>query len=231
MEKAINVFLPPKCISCNKIGKSICYACLMSCDTHQQSICVVCQKPSIKGKTHKLCENKYLPQQFCSIFLYKDVVRKCIRNAKYSSKAFYPLKKLTDEALRIFSQRGYTLNNYVVVPVPLNKKREKSRGFNQAEIISKNISSKLKLPLETKVLKRKKATESQYLMSKAGRKENMKNAFLAKNCVNKKILLVDDICTTGSTLINCSKALLKSGAEQVFCFTLAIKLLDENTCT
>lgn len=120
----------------------------------------------------------------------------------------------------------------IIIPVPLHPRRLRWRGFNQAEILarhlSENIAPGLALPFETDLLERKKYTDPQMKIKNSGeRKRNIKNAFALTNSFdpqiikNKRVLLVDDIATTGATLFECSKVLKNAGAKEVFGIVIA----------
>jgi len=112
-----------------------------------------------------------------------------------------------------------------IVPVPLHFVRKNERGFNQAERLSERLSDALKIPVNTRILKRVKYTETQTALERHKRSENVKNAFaLRDNKLNIKglrIILIDDVMTTGATVNECAKTLRKGGASSIFVLTLA----------
>lgn len=112
----------------------------------------------------------------------------------------------------------------LILPVPLYGDKEKERGFNQATILSKYISKKSKIPFNIDVLTRTRNTKVMHNLTKRERQENVTDAFKVLNngvIINKNILLVDDILTTGSTVNECSKILLNFGAKTVTVLTFA----------
>lgn len=107
--------------------------------------------------------------------------------------------------------------NYIV-PVPLHKKRLHWRGFNQSELLAKQINKNKTKNILVKI----KNTKPQAELSGEQREQNIQNSFVCiKNLNNKKILLIDDVKTTGSTLRECKQALIKAGAKKVYYLTLA----------
>jgi ComF family protein len=115
----------------------------------------------------------------------------------------------------------------VIVPVPLHPRRERARGYNQAELIARELARWLGKPVKTDWLARVKDTPSQTGLTPAQRIENVQGAFSARDKVDKaRILLVDDVCTTGATLNACARALKRAGAESVQAVTVA-RVLQE----
>jgi ComF family protein len=124
----------------------------------------------------------------------------------------------------------HTLNIRVdmVVPVPLGRIRQKERGFNQVSMFTRPLALSFSIQHSPRVLKRVRETASQVGLSSEERKKNVKGAFdaVGKSVRGKKILIVDDVITTGATLDACAHALKLAGAEKVFGFSLARTILD-----
>jgi ComF family protein len=110
-----------------------------------------------------------------------------------------------------------------IVPVPLGSKRLQERGYNQVMLLARPIAWELDIPLKRKALTRTRETRSQVGLSREQRITNVQNAFTAKEHVinGKRILLVDDVVTTGATINACAKALKEAGVKKVFAATLA----------
>jgi len=227
MENLLTTLFPTKCYFCNTGNKPFCRNCLEKCIRVDKSICIVCEQLAIEGQTHVFCHDKYIPNRLFSAFRYKGVVRECIRTAKYSSKLFYPLKLLTYKASKLLSTSGFNIKEYLIIPIPLSKKKARSRGFNQAELIGNVLANDFKLQIQPKALIRVKETLSQYKETREERFKNLENAFLGDKTTIKgsKVLVVDDICTSGATLFEATRALKAAGATDVVCFSLAKKFL------
>jgi len=119
--------------------------------------------------------------------------------------------------------------DFLIVPVPLHRSRLRERGFNQSLLLARVLSSDLGTPLDYLSLIRKRNTRAQTGLKKEERKKNVKDAFSITYPLiikNKKIILVDDVFTTGYTLNECSRTLKKSGATTIICLTLARTLVD-----
>ena len=109
-----------------------------------------------------------------------------------------------------------------VIPVPLHPLKERDRGFNQAERLAKGVAEHLDLPMEPGCLRRVKYTETQTNLSRKERMANMRNAFEASERVTfSRVLLLDDVMTTGATASACAAALRRAGVQTVDVLTLA----------
>lgn len=112
----------------------------------------------------------------------------------------------------------------LIIPVPLHKEKERRRGFNQSEIIARGISGPLRKPVECSILIKKSATETQTKKSRYRRWENVSEIFHVNNpefIEGKKILLIDDVITTGATLEACANKLLRVKGVQIYIASLA----------
>jgi ComF family protein len=110
----------------------------------------------------------------------------------------------------------------VIMPVPLHQSRLRKRGFNQSELLARGLSVLKSIPLDTKSLIRSRPTQSQMELSAAERHENVKDAFeCCRPVAGLTVLLIDDVCTTGSTLDYCATALKANQAKAVMGLTLA----------
>ena len=113
--------------------------------------------------------------------------------------------------------------DFILVPVPLHPKRKKERGYNQAHCLAEGVATVLSLPIE-ELLQRKFYTLPQAQLSREDRLKNLLNSFSLSqnsNTLNKKIILVDDVCSTGATLNECAKVLKSTDAKTVWGLVLA----------
>jgi len=222
MEKVLNTLFPPRCFYCGENYGDLCRECLQKCKVARNYYCVVCDEPAIKGETHVNCTTKYTPASVFSAYEYKGIVRKCVMKAKYSSRTFAPLKRLAEEAAHIASKCSISYQGFIVTPIPLSRSRSRQRGFNQAGLIAAAIAREFSTKFEDSILIRDKETSAQHGNTRKERFDNMRGAFkVVRNTQAKKILIVDDICTTGATILEASRALHEAGVQEIRCFTLA----------
>jgi ComF family protein len=112
----------------------------------------------------------------------------------------------------------------VIVPVPLSKKKEFERGYNQSQLLAEVVGKNLSKPVVTKNLVRVRDTRPQFLLSREERLTNLKDAFGVKNpseFKSKNVVIVDDISTTCTTFEECARQLKKAGARRIYCAALA----------
>lgn len=156
------------------------------------------------------------------IFLYDDRMKYSIMKYKYFGCREY--SRFYGKAMYLYGKDLLVLwQPQMIVPVPLHWRKQKIRGFNQAELLARELSRYTGIPVNTRLLKKNHATRSQKKLDAAGRKQNLKEAFqVVGNPAGKRILLIDDVYTTGSTMDVVSRALLGKGASHVFFLTLCI---------
>ncbi len=226
-----SLLYPKKCIKCRKSGAYICDSCFSAIKFLDFQTCAVCQKGSIDGLTHPRCRTAYGIDGIISSIAYKGIVKKLLYQFKYSpflSDLKTILGKIFYEGL--IQQEAFvsfiTSKRIYIISVPLHPMRLKKRGYNQAELLGKELSSSLNIKYIPGVLLRKVNTRPQFDLKKGERGKNILGAFsinpkFQKRIKGKRFLLVDDITTTGSTLRECSKILKKSGAVRVIGVALA----------
>lgn len=148
--------------------------------------------------------------------IYEGVLAVAINHLK-----FYGVRRISKPLGKLMSNLALPFVDGVV-PVPLHIKKLRERGFNQSLIIARPLSKSLRIPLLMDVLIKIKETPPQIGLSAKDRISNMKNAFSVHGDVkDMRILLVDDVMTTGATVTSCSSALMKAGAREVFVLALA----------
>jgi len=214
-------FLFPKfCVGCGEYGSDLCKKCFAEMSFSEQ-ICPECGKESMMGWTHLRCKTAKGMDGLIVIYDHQDrVVQKTIENIKFGFN-----RDMVREVLRGFSfESGEKFD--MLVPVPLHFYRENWRGFNQAEEIALAVSENICVPVE-RVLKRTKKTKQQSLLSnRKDREKNVRGVFeidrkYKSMLRGKKILLVDDVFTSGADMRECTRVLRGSGATVVWGLALA----------
>ena len=220
-------FLFPKyCVNCKKIGSYICDNCFSYISFNENSICLVCNRASFDGKTHPPCRSRVTIDGAFSALEYKGIVKKIIYQFKYKPYLLDLKNVLVDFMYESLIQNEFFTKipkEYAVLtPIPLHASKLRERGYNHAEILGQELGKKLRLPV-INPLKRTKKTKSQFGLKRDERKENLKSAFAVylQKIEHPTVFLVDDILTTGSTLLEAAKALKKAGVKQVWGITLA----------
>lgn len=221
----LDLLFPKFCVKCKKAGEYICPNCFATISFDTKRICLVCGFFSLDGLTHPACKGSYtINGSFCAV-AYKGAIQKLVYQFKY--KPYLTDLQTTLVALfyeSLIQQELFmkiTQKNPVLIPIPLSARKQRSRGYNHAELLSKGLGKKLGIP-SISILRRIKETKPQYGLKKAERKENMKGAFevtsqLATiNTHARTAVLVDDILTTGSTMLEAAKVLKRKGFEKVW---------------
>ena len=226
----LDVFFPKFCLGCGKEKTWLCEDCQALLEIQEENFCPVCGKLTLDFKTHEFCKRKTnLEGLFWAVDYNNPLVKKLILKFKYTPFAkelVKPIAKilishflLTEFPFKKYTGRTRANYQFVLVPIPLTRKRLKWRGFNQAELISKEVSRFFQLPVENFLIREKEREPQMKIQDLKKRKENIKGVFschLPEKVKGKNILLIDDVCTTRATLEEAAKVLKKAGAKQVW---------------
>jgi len=227
---------PVHCIICEKPDKYICDDCFSHIPIKTTSFCPLCQRvESFAGRVCNYCENEkkniHLDGAIVSSYYRHPVLRDLIYHFKYGfvKKLAFPLAKLL--AKKLFGLETFPFEEFVFTAVPLHQKRQSWRGFNQAVILGEklqNLIAKNNLDIDFipyLLLRHRYLKPQMKIRSTAYRKKNIVGCFSINpkylNKVPKKIIIIDDILTTGATLNECAKILKSHGAEKVWGLVIA----------
>ncbi|HET9946519.1 MAG TPA: ComF family protein [Patescibacteria group bacterium] len=215
----LDYLFPKNCVGCQKWGAYICPNCFSGISFETIPTCYVCQKQSITGLTHPKCLGKYTLDGVFPVVLYKGIIKKLLYQFKYEPY-LSDLKTILSEIMyegliqqEIFMKKA--LSQAVFSPIPLSVKRRKERSYNHAELLSQELGKKLGV-LTQATLKRIKETKPQYNLGRQERRQNLKDVFGMKTKGVVSVVLVDDIVTTGATLLEAAKILKKNGTQTVY---------------
>jgi len=221
-----NIIFPHLCLCCEeKISDGpICPSCREKITFLYANVCRYCARPlDTVTSVCNQCRNKIYPyNRLISATAYQEPMISLIhlfkyRNYDYLDEFFSSLiiKHLNSIGFRPF---GYDF----IIPVPMHKHKLKSRGYNQAWLLAKLLSNNFKIPLRDDIINTVNIRPSQATLQKQKRQTNVKGVFAArKNLKNKKIILVDDIFTTGATAMSCCQALLEKQTAEITIITLS----------
>ncbi len=214
----LDIVFPKLCVGCGNEGKYICDQCQRKLIVPEQ-ICPMCCKPSLDGWTHPKCRNRYGMERLIVGLSYRGMVQQCLKKVKYKS-AWEIISFLYD--LSNFGE----LKEFVVTSVPMWEQKERSRGFNQAEIVAELVAKNYKVR-NLVILERIKETKPMFGLKKKDRRENIERAFEINpksqilQFSNQGVILVDDVWTTGATMRECARVLKEAGIREVWGVALA----------
>lgn len=222
--EALRIVLPAWCAACarelpwRERTASCCAHCWSSLPRIATPKCRSCAMPLVEDGLCIDCGPDPLPVDWCEAWgRYSGSLERVLRAFKFGRADFFdaPLASLLAEALR---DRDFD----VVTPVPMTFLREQRRGYNQAELLARALASRLGLPCEL-LLATRGTRRTQSRLDAGARAANVRGAFTAiARAKGRRVLVVDDVCTTGETLRACAVALRRSGAARV-CAVAAAK--------
>ncbi len=226
-------FFPPKCLLCGgSLGENPddrpCPHCLVGIKFFSHPRCPRCGLGfgETPGEDH-LCSGCLTEERYFSkaraLGPYEGLIVEAISRFKYlgSSRLAKPLGTLLAE----YKDADFPFSEFaLILSVPLHPQRLRQRGFNQSLLLARRISRRHSIPLDFTALQRTRDTQPQTQLSGSERRKNIRGAFEVRRpevIAEKHILLIDDVLTTGATVQECSRVLLKAGAKQVDVLTLA----------
>jgi len=219
----LNLLYPPRCVGCNELGTWLCQQCVSQTPRVEPPFCFRCGG-RLDAPISGLClQCRIVPLQVSrirAVFYFEGAIREAIHRFKY------------DGAMALAEPLGQLMADYwlthatqsdMIVPVPLHSRRRRKRGFNQAALLAEKLSERAELAMDATTLVRHRATASQVGLDVKQRKSNVRDAFrcTTDRLTHRRVLLIDDVCTTGSTLEACALALRKGGVDSVEALTLA----------
>ena len=226
-EKILKIIFPPLCFNCGKYSENfLCPDCFSKIEFNKFIFCSHCfnRLPDIN------CRHKNFPILAAASSYHNSIVHNLIINLKYQKfkKTAIPLASIINHYLKEIKLITYLKeNNFIIVPLPLHPRKKRERGFNQSELIAEELSKKTNLKIETNIIKRIKNTKPQVeLREKKERENNVKDCFQVnpsfnKNLIPKKILLLDDVFTTGATMNEAAKILKNNKVKEIIYLVVA----------
>lgn len=211
-ESIINLIYPPVCGICGKLNKDfLCKKCYKILETQAE----------FGIKKYKNNEMEF--DEHLYIFKYEGIVRRNILKYKFQDKSY--LYKTFANFLLKNEKFFEIIKSYdTIIPVPISRERKNKRGYNQSYLLAKEIAKKAEIGIEINCLFKTKNIIEQSKLNKEDRLQNIQGVYelkRSKNLTNKKVILLDDIYTTGSTANECCKILKKAYLNKIGVLTLA----------
>ena len=221
----LDILFPRCCIQCRNEGSSFCESCRATLPRLLPPVCPGCGDPQAGGCICPHC--RYYPLQLNGLRAfseYKEPLRSVIHAFKYRGNS------LLGESLGTLLAETYLRHHMqadLIVPVPLHAERLQQRGYNQAQILAASCARQLYLPISTTLLVRTRTATTQVKSGAQERRSNLQGAFkyhahaTTQLLRNRKIIIIDDVCTTGATLETCAQLLFAAGCKEVWGLVLA----------
>lgn len=221
----INIILdflfPSQCSNCGVYGVYLCGECLAKLQTNRKrQVCHVC-RGNREECSHSKCKNSTLLNNIDICFERNSIAKKLLRDFKYNLY-FQMADYIAHFYIEVLRETHGNTENLVLVPVPLHRKKQWSRGFNQTKLISKSIAKKIDCEV-VELVKREKNTRTQVGLTKQQRQENLRDAFIIEDLNisgEKVIILVDDVMTSGTTLEKCAEVIKRKFTNEVSAIVL-----------
>ncbi len=218
----LDFLFPAHCLGCGREGEFLCASCRNSLPRCLPPLCVKCGRPLTLEQRCSNCYNWQMEiDGIRSPFRFEGIVRQAIHKFKYNN---FKALGLTLSHLLAGYLEARPLPKEVLVPVPLHSHRLRERGYNQSSLLAQELGKLTAIPVVEGSLVRFKDTPSQARSATAeSRRSNVAEAFACRDqrLQGERVLLIDDVCTTGATLNSCAIALKRVGATSVWGLTLA----------
>lgn len=225
-QAGLDLIFPPRCVSCHRSGTLLCSACLATMQPLTDAYCQRCCTPLTQPATPcPSCQAHPLQLHgLRCVNLHRAALRTTIHALKYQGE-----RRLAEPLGLLLAQAclRYNLHADALIPLPLHAQREQERGFNQATLLARVCAAHLKVPCLEGVVIRQRSTRAQVGLTAQQRRQNVSGAFaltpdaLSRLRTCQKLIIVDDVSTTGATLEACAASLYQAGIAEVWGLVLA----------
>lgn len=224
----INTLFPRHCVGCRADDTDLCDACTEKIVLLKHQSCIRCQRITEMGRTCPTCRNVAPIYQTLSVAHFHDgPLKEALHTLKYHGR-----RDLGNQLFSLFMAHAEVRSilstlpreNVLCVAIPLHRKRLWWRGFNQSALLANSVARQFNFERDDRVLTRMMAGKVQSSLTRAERRKNTEGVFASNSKARiegKTILLIDDIITTGATMMACAAVLKKAGAKRVIALSVA----------
>jgi competence protein ComFC len=221
-DSVLDYIFPKLCFGCQNEGEFLCSACFDQIKLNEQTVCYLCNSDDWSDGVCPAChESSKIDKIIVASQYNQNLLGYLIEQLKFNYIS--DLSSVLASSLhRYINVNNKTLLGDCIVPVPLYKKRQLERGFNQSEVIARDLSVLLDISVKNDLVERTKNTAQQARLQREERFLNMNNAFVFNRTqpVPEQVILFDDVLTTGATFLEITKLLKQHGVKQVTCLAL-----------
>ena len=216
---AVDAVFPPRCVSCRSFGRFVCHDCLAQMVRAEHPRCGVCWQPIADRRCQQCRRQQPAFGAVRSVYAFGGPARDLIHALKYSGvSAVAPL--MGEEMAGLLLRWAPDVST--IVPVPMAGSRQRRRGYNQSDLLAREIGRLTGIPVVGRALVHRPGPSQVEQPDEAARRANVGDAFAAgREPVGGGVLLVDDVLTTGATLDACARVLKSEGADRVYGLTFA----------
>jgi ComF family protein len=218
--RALDTLFPPRCAGCAARGHWLCDSCLRRIEPTPLPICGACVRPVAPDSPHG-CRVAAGPVTISAVGLHAGPLRKAVHVLKYGGR-FGIAAVLAEILAPVVSP--LCRPDDLLAPVPLHPAKERERGYNQSAVLGAELARLLGVEWQPAALQRTRDTDSQATLPAHARAANVLGAFTARQDLvsGRRVWLVDDVCTTGSTLGACTLALRQAGGREIRATVVAV---------
>ena len=229
LKTAVDFLMPMVCVGCETEGALMCESCLNNASRPPSNVCMKCGERT--REFLRLCGDCVaLPpplDRLVPVYRYDGIARSAVHALKYRGITAIASSMAREMWVHPYFRRAKI---DCVVPVPMHESRLRERGYNQAAMLACDVAEHLGIRYIENALAKIRATQSQVELSRQERAVSLRNAFDARyDFADAHILLIDDVCTTGSTLMNCAATLKRAGARRVSAVVFAKEMSIADT--
>lgn len=225
--RVLEMLYPTTCVFCGAVAsEGICEECRKEVKLIQEPRCKKCGKP-VRYEEQEYCydcqKTTHLYEQGRSLWLHKPPVSQSVYQFKYGNRRVFA-EYYAGQMAEQFSDLLRLWQIEVIVPVPIHKSKRKRRGYNQAEVLAKELSRRVDIPVEVFAVLRVQKTKPLKTMNPDERRKALSKAFSVEGDWKPKrnILLIDDIYTTGSTIDEIARIMKEKGVQKVYFLTISV---------